>query len=118
MSDIVKRLRAIGAERQRTTAHDNPDHYLHVVAKISNTDGTLMQNAADEIERLQAECWRMKEDLDRAIGWRDRDYDLVQELKAQVHELKTALKQAANALDDWGGYVAANNARAALEDRI
>jgi hypothetical protein len=53
MTDILERLKATGAERQRTTAHDNKDHYLHVVAKISNADGLLMLEAAEEIERLR-----------------------------------------------------------------
>lgn len=53
MTDIVERLRTTGAERQRTTAHDNKDHYLHVVAKISNADGLLMLEAAEEIYRLR-----------------------------------------------------------------
>lgn len=54
MSDLVERLRRIGSERQRTTAHDNPQHYLHVVAKISNADGLLMIEAADRIAQLEA----------------------------------------------------------------
>ena len=54
MSNLVERLRSTGQERQRTTAHDDPKHYLHVVAKISQADGKLMNEAADEIERLTA----------------------------------------------------------------
>jgi hypothetical protein len=53
MNDLVERLRRVGSERQRTTAHDTPDHYLHVVAKISNADGLLMTEAAARIERLE-----------------------------------------------------------------
>lgn len=60
MTDIVERLAATGAERQRTTAHDNPDHYLHVVAKISQSDGKLMLEAAAEIERLRAALERAR----------------------------------------------------------
>jgi hypothetical protein len=50
--DLIEKLRKTGQERQRTTAHDNPKHYLHVVAQISNADGKLMLEAADELERL------------------------------------------------------------------
>jgi hypothetical protein len=68
MSDLVKRLCRVGKERQNTTAHDDPTHYLHVVAKISNADGLLMLEAADEITRLIA---RVKE-LEGALAKADR----------------------------------------------
>lgn len=64
MSDIVERLRRIGSERQRTTAHDNPQHYLHVVAKISNADGLLMIEAADRIAQLEAAMLEAADELD------------------------------------------------------
>jgi hypothetical protein len=60
MSDLAKRLRRVGEERQRTTAHDDPTHYLHVVAKISNADGLLMLEAADEITRLTARVAKLE----------------------------------------------------------
>lgn len=73
MSDIEARLRSIGAERQKTTAHDLPDHYLHVVAKISQADGLLMVDAANHIAELTEEIasdidsiLTLREDLERA----------------------------------------------------
>lgn len=53
MTELSERLRMVGEERQRTTAHLLPDHYLHVVAKISQADGKLMIEAAEKIEQLQ-----------------------------------------------------------------
>lgn len=54
MSDIVERLHTRAAECERTTAHDNKDHYLHVVAKLTREDGSRMKEAANEIEKLRA----------------------------------------------------------------
>lgn len=54
MSDIIERLLRVGTERQRTSAHDDPGHYLHVVAKISNADGKMMLEAAQAIQFLAA----------------------------------------------------------------
>lgn len=53
MTELSDRLRRVGAERQRTTAHDIPGHYLRVVAQISQADGKLMIEAAEKIEQLQ-----------------------------------------------------------------
>ena len=53
MTELSDRLRRVGAERQRTTAHDIPGHYLRVVAQISQADGKLMIEAAEKIEHLQ-----------------------------------------------------------------
>lgn len=66
----------------------------------------------DEVERLQAECWRMKEERDRAVGWRDHDYDFVQELKATLREMLTIHK------DDFYSLTATHErARSLLERR-
>lgn len=40
---------------------------------------------------------------------------IVTEQQLQIASLRAALIQAANSLEDWGGYVAANNARAELD---
>lgn len=53
MTELSDRLRRVGEERQRTTAHDVPGHYLRVVAQISQADGKLMIEAAEKIEHLQ-----------------------------------------------------------------
>lgn len=53
MTELSDRLRRVGEERQRTTAHDIPGHYLRVVAQISQADGKLMIEAAEKIEHLQ-----------------------------------------------------------------
>lgn len=101
MSEIVERLRATGTERQRTTAHDDPTHYLHVVAKISNADGLLMAEAADEITRLEARVHHLHERLEidpehpyDGIDCRDetiRQQDLrVARLEARVKQLEGA----------------------------
>jgi hypothetical protein len=43
---------------------------------------------AARVVELEAECWRMKEDRDRALGWRDHD-------KAEVLRLRLALEEIA-----------------------
>lgn len=53
MTELSDRLRRVGTERQRTTAHDIPGHYLRVVAQMSQADGKLMVEAAEKIESLQ-----------------------------------------------------------------
>lgn len=53
MTELSDRLRRVGEQRQKTTAHDIPGHYLHVVAQISQADGKLMIEAAEKIEYLQ-----------------------------------------------------------------
>ena len=72
MADLVERLETTAAERKRTTAHDDPDHYLHVVAKISQADGILMHEAAAEITRLRERIKSLEKE-------RDEDYILSKE---------------------------------------
>jgi hypothetical protein len=70
MADLVERLETTAAERKRTTAHDIPDHYLHVVAKISQADGVLMEEAAAEITRLKGEVekWKNKAEAGEEVA--------------------------------------------------
>lgn len=42
---------------------------------------------------------------------------LATEAAYEIERLRAALSQAANDLEDWGAYVKANNARAALEGK-
>jgi hypothetical protein len=42
---------------------------------------------------------------------------LLRQKDREIERLRAALAEAADNLDDWGGYVNANKARAALEDR-
>ena len=131
MTDIVERLHARAAECERTTAHDNKDHYLHVVAKLTREDGSRMKEAANEIEKLRKQVRIVTLDYLAADG---QAADLVEEntkLRAALEvtssdckeafaeneSLRLALEVAANDLDDWGAYTKANNARAALEGK-
>lgn len=91
MTDIVERLKRVGAERQRTTAHDDPDHYLHVVAKISNADGTLMQQAATEIERLRADSQKAALDYLGQVGQLS---DEITRLRAALLEIEGMIPHA------------------------
>ena len=38
----------------------------------------------DRIEELEAACWRMQEERDRAIGWRDSDKDRADKAEAKL----------------------------------
>lgn len=51
--DLIKRLRETAAARAKATAHDDPNNYLLVVARLSREDADLMAEAAAEIERLR-----------------------------------------------------------------
>lgn len=53
MSDLIERLRKTAAARAKATAHDDPNNYLLVVARLSREDADLMAEAAAEIERLR-----------------------------------------------------------------
>ena len=54
--------------------------------KLLLAEGTdLSDCAVDRIGELEAACWRMKEDRDRAISWRDHDTT-----RAKVAEAKLA----------------------------
>lgn len=58
----------------------------------------LMRAAKGEIERLQAKCWRMKEDRDRAIQWRDKDTEELIATKDKLAKAVDALELADNNL--------------------
>lgn len=47
-------------------------HYANGECDMTPVGSTLLE-AANRIEALEAACWQMKEDCDRAISWRDRD---------------------------------------------
>jgi hypothetical protein len=98
MSDLVERLRRVGEERQRTTAHDDPTHYLHVVAKISNADGLLMLEAADDIDRLT-------EGRDMMGNRWARGKERADALEARVKELEAASSRVL----EWAGPIAGDN---------
>ena len=53
MSDLIERLRKTAAARAKATAHDDPNNYLLVVARLSREDADLMAEAAAEIARLR-----------------------------------------------------------------
>lgn len=42
MSDLIERLRKTAAARAKATAHDDPNNYLLVVARLSREDADLM----------------------------------------------------------------------------
>ena len=44
----------------------------------------IQKEAADRIEELEAACWRMQEERDRAIGWRDSDKDRADKAEAKL----------------------------------
>ena len=79
MSDIVKRLRM-------------KDEYLPL-----GHDGW---EAADRIEELEAACWRMKEERDRAIGWRDSDKDRADAAEAKLAKAVDVIDWALICWDD------------------
>ena len=58
-------------------------------------DPPTFEQMADYIQELEAACWRMKEDRDRALGWRDRDgerwryaVEVLQSISAKVKASK------------------------------
>jgi hypothetical protein len=52
MSDLLSRLNAVAATRQKATPVDDPQHYMAVYAQISRDDGELMAEAAATIADL------------------------------------------------------------------
>ena len=107
MTDLAENMAKEIAERLNGGEFDDDKWY---------TDGqraawiNAVKPFADEIEKLQAECWRMKEERDRANSWRDHDYDLVQELKAVLREMLVLYKD-----EFWSTTVTYNRARSLLE---
>lgn len=71
--DLIKRLRFFGSPVER--------------------------EAADRIEELEAACWRMQEERDRAIGWRDSDKDRADKAEAKLLEQVMALPEIAVLVD-------------------
>jgi cob(I)alamin adenosyltransferase len=71
---------------------------------------TLLTQKSKQIVELQAEVERLRAALE--VTTSD-----CKEAFADNEKLRAALLKSADDLDSWGGYVAANNARAALEER-
>ena len=84
---------------------------------ISQTDLWMTERvaAADRIEELEAACWRMKEERDRAIGWRDSDKDRADAAEAKLAKLETAAQKA---LGHITGYGEASTARIELRTTL
>jgi hypothetical protein len=55
--------------------------------------GSLEELAANRIEQLEAACWRMKEDRDRAIGWRDHDTTRAETAETKLAKAMEAIKE-------------------------
>ena len=66
MDDLVKRL--------RKRAHE----------PIACTPFNILMEAADRIEELEAACWRMQEEHNRALEWRDSDKNRAEKAEAQL----------------------------------
>ena len=47
----------------------------------------------DRIEELEAACWRMQEERDRAIAWRDSDKDRADKAEAKLAKAVEALER-------------------------
>ncbi len=58
--DLVDRLQETSATRASATAHDDPQNYLLVVARLSHEDAALMAEAAARIAELEAEVARFR----------------------------------------------------------
>jgi hypothetical protein len=46
-----------------------------------------MDRLESRVVELEAECWRMKEERDRALGWRDHDKEEVLRLRLALEEI-------------------------------
>ena len=89
-----------------------------LVRQLRDSKGwpTLGNAAADRIEELEAECWRMQEERDRAIWWRDSDQARAEAAEAINAELLEALENLLKVHEGEGGtkYHAGDIARAAI----
>jgi hypothetical protein len=56
-------------------------------------DPPTFDQMADRIEELEAACWRMKEDRDRAIGWSDHDTTRAQTAETKLAKAVEAIKE-------------------------
>ena len=73
---------------------EREEHDMREVFEAALQDAEEAQAYAEELEarvaELEAECWRMKEDRDRAIGWRDSDQARADAAEAELFEIKNA----------------------------
>jgi hypothetical protein len=61
--------------------------------KLLLAEGTdLSDCAVDRIGELEAACWRMKEDRDRAISWRDHDTTRAEAAEAKLTKAMGSLR--------------------------
>lgn len=69
--------------------------------KLLLAEGTdLSDCAVDRIGELEAACWRMKEDRDRAISWRDHDTTRAEAAEAKLAKALEALRWAYSTLKE------------------
>lgn len=66
--DLVKRL--------RKRAHE----------PIACTPFNILMESAERIEELEAACWRMQEERNRAVEWRDSDKNRAEKAEAQLEK--------------------------------
>ena len=89
------------------------DHAAITEARRSkaDTDDAILQNvealklvtdtARTRIAELEAECWRMKEERDRAIGWRDSDQARAEAAEAKLAKAMDGLRECEGEIDQY-----------------
>jgi hypothetical protein len=58
---------------------------------LSEDNGRLCHRAAARIRELEARCYRMMEERDRALEWRDHDKTRAEAAEAEVDRLRAEL---------------------------
>ena len=102
--EAVQRLKG----RLEAIAFDaaNTDGWFDAAEDISYGRDTILALAAERdalqarVAELEAECWRMKEDRERAIGWRDSDQARADAADQRAEELEAKLAKAEALLVD------------------
>ncbi|CAB4166654.1 hypothetical protein UFOVP847_43 [uncultured Caudovirales phage] len=91
MSDLIKRDDALALLNSWTYCCDAED----AVRALPAVDPAAIREAALQarIEELEAACWRMQEDRDRAIGWRDHNWTRADTAEAKLAKAKAYLQK-------------------------
>lgn len=104
MSDLIERLRKTAAARAKATAHDDPNNYLLVVARLSREDADLMAEAAAEIERLRVEARENAMQALASMGQAQEAYEAQLEAEAELARVKADAALAQTPTDPGDGW--------------
>ena len=88
---VERRARGFEESADLSCSRSNKDY-----REVSATLRALSARVAE----LEAECWRMKEDRERAIGWRDSDQARADAADQRAEELEAKLAKAEALLVD------------------